>query len=362
MTSSRILAVSLLAACTGGAGPEGPAGPAGSNGPPGEMGSQGDPGSDGADGALRVYGDGTAGAITIATDTNWITGSPPNGNYQFTDFTVNAGVSLVVSSGTVIRCTGSCVNNGLIVVATGSPGGEECIDFDVGVYAVLDPGPSMIGTLSSMGQVDTDGDGAEGGLTSQDAQIYAIEPIASFGVVGGAGGAGNGGAGGGTLTILGELSVTNGAAGTIEAEGEPATIDSGCGQTGGGGGGGGGGVVLASMTQVTQAGAIDVGGGAGGASTAYSASGGGGAGGVVHLFAPAIADGGGEVLTGGAAGSGSAALITSDPRLGGGAGGASCGWAGDGGYIQGNGATGIAYPGFHGCVLQTQVDPTALFF
>lgn len=60
----------------------------------------------------------------MAADTNFSTTPPPNNNFQFTDFSVAAGVTLTVPSGTVIRCTGTFTNNGTIVVNTGAPGGS----------------------------------------------------------------------------------------------------------------------------------------------------------------------------------------------------------------------------------------------
>jgi hypothetical protein len=55
-------------------------------------------GSDGADGQLRIYGDGTAGAVTITADTDWTATPPANDNVQFTDFTVAAGATLAVAA------------------------------------------------------------------------------------------------------------------------------------------------------------------------------------------------------------------------------------------------------------------------
>src|SRR5262245_37476721 len=81
----------------------------------GTPGTPGTPGAAGADGQLRIYGNGSAGARAIATDEDWTL--TPVDDPQFTDFTVNAGVTLTVPSGTVIRGTGTFTNNGKIVVA-----------------------------------------------------------------------------------------------------------------------------------------------------------------------------------------------------------------------------------------------------
>ena len=102
--------------CAGDTGPAGPAGPAGPQGPAGAagaagamgaMGNEGAMGTAGADGQLRIYGDGSAGAKTVNAAENWNT-TPANAvNLQFTDFTVNAGNTLTVDSGMVIRCSGT---------------------------------------------------------------------------------------------------------------------------------------------------------------------------------------------------------------------------------------------------------------
>jgi hypothetical protein len=53
--------------------------------------------------ALRIYGNGAAGAKTVSANENWNT-TPPD-DLQFTELTVDAGQTLTVPSGTVIRCT-----------------------------------------------------------------------------------------------------------------------------------------------------------------------------------------------------------------------------------------------------------------
>src|SRR5262245_28730335 len=83
-------------------------------GPQGEPGDQGAAGAPGADGSVRVYGNGSAGARTISADESWLEGGNPPANIQFTNFTIDAGVTLIIPSGTVIRCTGTFTNNGTL--------------------------------------------------------------------------------------------------------------------------------------------------------------------------------------------------------------------------------------------------------
>jgi len=119
-------------------------------------------------------------------------------------------------------------------------------------------------------------------------------------------------------------------------------------------------VILASKGTITQAGLIDVHGGAGGPEGTFFAPGGGGAGGIVHLFAPEITHTGTETLTAGAQGTGIAA-ITANPRGAGGSGGSSGGSPGVGAQITAANAITInAAPGA-GHAFTSLLDPTALF-
>jgi len=107
--------VFVLAAC-GSDGAEGAAGPQGEMGDEGEMGDKGDKGDQGTDGQLRIYGDGSAGALTVTTDSTLFVDVAADGNLMFTDVTIDAGVTLRVTSGVVIRCSGTFTNNGTVTV------------------------------------------------------------------------------------------------------------------------------------------------------------------------------------------------------------------------------------------------------
>ena len=79
-------------------------------------------GAAGADGRLSVYGDGSAGEVALTVDTDFRTTPPANNNFQYVNFTVGNGVTLTVASGTTIRCTGTFINYGTIIVAGGAEG------------------------------------------------------------------------------------------------------------------------------------------------------------------------------------------------------------------------------------------------
>jgi hypothetical protein len=297
--------------------------------------------------------------VTITADTDWTATPPANDNFQFTDFTVAEGATLAVWSGTVIRCTGTCTNNGTILVSYGSPGGFECMQQGVGVYDVVDPAADVFGFTAGLGEV-TSTNVAAGGGVGYGPNANVAETIINVDLNGGGGGAGNGGGGGGALTILAKTAVVNAAGATIAASGQDADATTGC-QQGGGGGGGGGIVILASKAQVTQAGTIDVHGGAGGPEGTFFAPGGGGAGGIVHLFAPTVTHTGTETLTAGAQGSGSTTM-TATVRGAGASGGASGGSPGAGATVTATNTITINGAATVGHSFTSQLDPTALFY
>lgn len=321
----------------------------------GPAGAQGDAGVDGADGQLRIYGDGSAGNLTVTADTDWTTTPPLGGNFQFQNVTINAGVVLTVDSGTTIRCLGTFTNNGTITVSSATLGGFAVVIDGVGLGRVLEAGPGAgSGRSAGRGVVTLSGSAALGGRGGDGLRRSAAQLLLSPGLLGGSGGAGIGGQGGGALRVFSRGALTNGVMGTISAVGtSPVTTT-----PGGGGGGGGGIVILASKTQVTQAGTINVSGGNGGAAGLYFAPGGGGGGGIVHLLAPSIGRPGQESTLGGQPGTGTGAL--SAATWIGGSGGGSC--AGSGGFgadVATNGTFSGATAGGVGFVFESQFDPTA---
>jgi len=307
---------------------------------------------------VTIYGDGSAGSKTVLTD-EALTGR----NHQYADFTIASGVTLTIQSGTVIRCTGSFINNGSIVVRTGTEGGDRsglsCSQSDSSLGITRAPEAGISTRQAGAGEVLTNGNtsqalaglGGDGISDVEGGGTLRIGVLAGGG--GGAGIATAGGGGGGGFTVLAQTAVMNN--GGITANG----ADGGDGA----GGGGGGVVILASQTSVSNgSGAtITANGGGGGASTSAIGPGGGGGGGMVHMLAPTIADNGTVAVQGGSAGAkGMTNTVTCPVRAGGGGGGATAGGGGDGGSVV-SGTPGSSQAGSDGFSLQTLVNPTGLF-
>jgi len=280
----------------------------------------GPPGPAGADGQLRIYGDGSAGPRTVTGDETL-----EDANRQYTDFTVGAGVTLTVPSGTVIRCTGQFVNNGTIVVGTASPGAKEAVRNSTIDSTYQPPGQGVALTAAARGELGPAGNFYFGGFGGIGLTATQARSILQPGVSAGGGGACG-----------------------VFAGGD------------GGGGGAGGVVVLASKARVDNRGVLSAKGGAGGANGTSDGPGGGGGGGIVHLLAPVIDDSGVVAVDGGSAGPLTATKAVG-LRAGGGAGGSCGGGGGAGGSVSSDDSAQSAAPGGVGHALKTQVDPTALF-
>lgn len=327
----------------------------------GALGPIGPPGPAGSDGQLRIYGDGSAGARTIAEQEHL-----EDVNLQYTDFTVPAGATVVVPSGTVIRCTGTFTNNGTVLLGYGGLG-ARCVQSDassIPAFRGADPGVAF--AAASNGELGDNSNttryGASGGEPlDEDHARRTLKPGAHAGGGGGCGTTygGGGGPGGGAITILAAVAIVNN--GLISAN--PRTI-----QPTGGGGGAGGIVILASRGSVTNNGTLKAEGADGGEAHDASAgsfpgggAGGGGGGGIVHLLAPVINAAGAVSVAGGLPGVGAApGSVTTTYRMGGGGGGACGGRGGRGGDVSGNDPI-AALPGEAGRFLQSVLDPTALF-
>jgi hypothetical protein len=316
----------------------------------GPTGATGSTGVSGANGQLRIYGDSSAGAKTVSSSATF-----SDTNLQYTNFTVDSGVTLTVPSGMVIRCSGTFTNNGTIAVLTSAEGGNQFSFSSTtdGAYSPAEPGVSLRTSQSGeFGSNSTSRGGGAGGIGVGDFGATAIfYPGLKAGGGGGGGFSSDGGDGGGSFTVIASGAIVN--AGTINADGESKSFRSG--------GGGGGIVILASAASVTNSGTVTANGGNGGASDTFSGVGGGGGGGIVRFIAPTIT--GGTVTTsGGTSGTpGSAASVTTTPRQGGGGGGACAGNGGSGGLVNSSGTPTAGTSGGAGIALQTLVDPTALF-
>ena len=334
-------------------GPTGPAGAAGATGASGPI---------GANGQLRIYGDGSAGALNVTYTGELLTGWALNGNLQFTNLTVESGVTLYVPSGTVIRCNGTFTNHGTVQVGEvfNSGGGfaySGGLDTGLRHIAFYPPLPGIAHDAAGFPELGDNSAGRMGGLGSTGLRSGEASAIVKVGMMGGGGGTGvypsslRPGYGGGTVTILAQSGIVND--GIITANGTGS-------QSLGGGGGGGGVIILASPGSIIQTGTIEAKGGDGYPAGISVSNGGGGGGGLVHLFSPSITSSGTITVTGGLGGTGTSSIATTI-RAGGGGGGGCAGAGGNGGHANSDNSVTNAGNGFSGYSLQTQVDPTALF-
>lgn len=258
--------------------------------------------------SCNIYGDGSAGDITISSNTDWSTTPPTNGNYMFNSLTIANGVTLTVASGTVIQSKTTFVNNGTILVKTGVLGEAWSNNADRGNKDIL--GYTLTSTKAY-----------------PSSEVY--RRVFKFGPKGGSGGStggvdGNetfGGNGGGTLSIFAATGITN--AGTIDARGgSPAQYAGGVSKPGCGGGGGGF-VVLATNSNITNSGTINVSGGNGnnpGTGTPDLAGSGGGGGLIHYISSNASSVGGTATISGGLKGTDTATNVTYEGVGGAGAG------------------------------------------
>ncbi len=290
----------------------------------------------GGGGGCNIYGDGSAGDITISANTDWSTTPPTNGNYMFNSLIINSGVTLTVPSGTVIQCKTTFSNSGTITVKHGTLGRAWAGNTDGGNTDVLGntmasrkayPNSETYRRLTNLG-LKAGSAGTTGGFVGTE----------TFG-----------GNGGGTFTVLAATGITN--SGTINASGQTPTPYSappndkpGC------GGGGGGFVLLASNANITNSGTVNSSGGngqdAGSSSADYG--GGGGGGGLIHFISP------------------NADVVGGTNNVSGGTGGTDNGTGssgGDGGASVGNGGLGsdVSDPGTAGAILRTKVADACSF-
>ena len=331
-------------AAAGSVGPQGPAGEPGPAGPPG------------APGVRLLYGDGSSGEHVVSSDA---TLDPSE--LLFTDFTVEAGATLTVPSGTVLRCTGTFTNRGTIVVQPYAAGGTLRTVLIEGYPQVKPAHPGLAASSASLGTVATLGSsayGSAGGVGLGEARARSVRIV---GPEGGGGGGGRdswpGGAGGGTLTVLAQGPLVN--EGSIQANGS---------STPGGasvGGGGGGVLVLASATRIMNSGALRAAGAPGSPALKEPSGnwglggGGGGGGGLIVAVSPILEGAGGLSVSGGAGGAPAGTLAAgATGRGGGGGGGASVGEGGWGGGVgAGAGNVEAGLPGAAGAIVTRLHDP-----
>jgi hypothetical protein len=317
-------------------------------------GASGSNGSDGADGAIRVFGDGSNGALTISSSA-----AMDNVLGQYTDVTINSGVTLTVPFGTTIRCTGTFTNNGTIVVTpreSGAAMGDGGSNKFLVRFAPAEPGF----TDSPPGMPDYGTGAVFGGYLGLGATVASQKNLprstylsSSAGTVGLNG---VGGGAGGVLRILCKTAINNQTGATIRATG-------GDGQIACAGGGGGGYVLLASAGAVNNLGSVDVRGGFGAASSTVCAAGGGGGGGIIHFLAPVVLSNGTNLYTAGSGGDSTVAgSVSSTYRSGGGGGGGSGGNGGTGGSVSADDSSTAGQSGSVGQFFSASMDPTSVLF
>jgi len=301
----------------------------------GAQGPQGIPGPAGESSADAIWGDGGDGALTVASSLDW-SASPPAGTLQYSSITVNAGVTLTIPSGLVLRSTGAVTVNGTIQVRTNP------VSLSIGVAASR---PGAEGGSNATG----------GAALSPLLARLLVNPSADAGGWGG-GSAAYAGPGGGAVVLLAKGALAVSSSGAIRADGGNGLTASGGQNTGGGGAGGV--VVLASATSIANDGTISARGGAGGAhypippapTDQDTSAGGGGGGGIVLQIAPSIS-GVAPSVTGGAAGTGAWSVGYAG-------GGGACGGAGG----RSGGPSGGATAGSTGIVSQrVTASPSSLF-
>lgn len=313
------------------------------------------------------FGDAAAGDLVVSGDVEL------DGLRSYGDVTVTAGSTLRVPSGTTLRCTGTFLNQGTILVGPGGAGGG--IEFDElaedGYFSALladrirppESGDARTPATIPAGIEEAAVSGGTGGIGLGD-DVFSLPP--SHYRRGGGGGSGGlgavGGDGGGVLRIIARGPLVN--QGTIDASGGEGSINR-IGAEGfegaGSGGGGGGTVILASATRVENGGSgvLDVRGGDGGIPDGLGAGGGGGGGGLVLMIAPTALQNGTLELDGGS----SQNVIAQTPLTiwsGGGGGGGGVGDGGTGNPVDATGRLGPPEDGGGGFVLPSQPRPGQL--
>ncbi len=306
----------------------------------------------------------------ISADTDWTSTSPLN--LFFNNVTIEAAQTLTVPSGTTIYCTGTFINNGLILVQDSN----NLAGLFSGISNLRTTTPATISLKLTIRSPDI-GDAASsasngswspnsvqsfsggiGGNAMQEAAIRSSIGRLYRGGGAGGGGSSRGASGGGALRVLCKGDISNN--GEITANGRDAST--------GGGGGGGGIIVLASQTSVQHlgTGTLTANGGNGGDSVVFSnvlrGAAGGGGGGIVALIAPTLVNVGATNVTGGTGGVGTTLTNDSD-RMSGGGGGASGGNGGSGGFMNpGTSATAFdGTDGLLGITVLIAANPEALF-
>lgn len=241
------------------------------------------------------YGDGSDGAVTISGNTTL------SRDMYYSSLTVNNGITLN-TAGNIIRVTGTTANSGTITDSTngGTGGTAGSGGASVGSGANGNNGgdgqPGTAGTVKNGYQAGSGGYGGGGGGSGGGG---------NGGASGAGGNGGNGGNGGGivviftsTLNNTGTITVAGsaGASGNNGSNAPATTYTGGSGGGGAAGNGGSGGIVKLVYKTLTSLGTVSVSGGAAGSSTGSGGTSSGGScnGGPGHSNAGGGGGGGGS--------------------------------------------------------------------
>jgi hypothetical protein len=272
---------------------------------------------------VNIYGNGVAGALTVAAGNtlDWTTAAA-NNHAQFSSITING--TLLVPSGTKLRCSGA-------------------VTFGVaGKIQVSSTARTMKSTFGEKGiaySMALPNDVTSGALGVPVSTIYSYINIPPFGGGSGASalvGDTNGGGGGGSFAIYAGGNITIPAGASVIANGQDAINNTTSSNGNGSGGGGGGLIVLLTKGTITIAGTLSANGGKGSNGLRPSGAGstrgggGGGGGGVICLVSPSTPFLAGNLTVAGGTG-GAVSTTTGTSNAAGANGGASGGNGGIGG-------------------------------
>jgi hypothetical protein len=284
--------------------------------------------SSGSSSGADIYGNGAAGAltVTVGNTVDWSASPPSDLNFQFSSITI-AG-TLIVPSGTKIRCSGNVSITGTITV--------------------LPAGNTNFATVGDKGIAHTIAVFSTHTYVPQAVRTASIPSLINIPVYGGGSGAGassgtsTGGGGGGSFAIYAKGTLTVSVGAVVAANGANAVLADAAANNAGAGGGGGGLIVLMSKGAMSIAGTVRANGGNGSdaatVSGSYRAGGGGGGGGVIIMAASATPSITGTLQVNGGAIGANTTTGTSAGSFGG-AGGASGGNGGVGGVANTNAAS-----------------------
>lgn len=222
---------------------------------------------------LDHFGGGALGAVTVSVNTTLDPGSR-----EYTDFTVNSGVTLTKGSSypgpLIIKCTGTLTISGKIEAKnqwtkydTGGSGGSGGSGAFGGAPSdptdntdVADGADGAASASAGNNGNDANVNAIEAQLTTRNSIFYGGSP-GSNGTVQGSGSPGVGGIGGGVIILIAKTIVFN-STGELDVSGNVGS--NGTGASGGGGGGGGGLILMFYETLSTDLGTYTRGGGNGG--------------------------------------------------------------------------------------------------